>query len=80
MAKAAEQAFTRWTEWTVRRHTTYGLGDTPAKVRETFWNLIARADREPIPFEGQTLLPVTASEPTTARSSTSRSPPNGSPG
>ncbi|RPK37326.1 Tripeptidyl aminopeptidase precursor [Streptomyces sp. ADI92-24] len=55
MAKAAERAFTRWTEWTARRHTTYGLGDTPAKVRQTFWNLIARADREPLPFDGQTL-------------------------
>ncbi|MEU0835786.1 alpha/beta hydrolase [Streptomyces sp. NPDC005969] len=55
MAKAAEQAFTRWTEWTARRHTTYGLGDTPAKVRETFWNLIARANRKPIAFEGETL-------------------------
>lgn len=55
MAKAAEQAFTRWTEWTARRHTTCGLRDTPAKVRQTFWNLIARADREPLPSDGQTL-------------------------
>ncbi|MEU1373759.1 alpha/beta hydrolase [Streptomyces triculaminicus] len=55
MAKAAEQAFTRWTEWTARRHTTYGLGDTPAKVRETFRDLIAQANRKPIRFEGRTL-------------------------
>ncbi|MEV6954251.1 alpha/beta hydrolase [Streptomyces sp. NPDC051183] len=55
MAKAAEHAFTRWTAWTASRHTTYGLGDTPAEVRETYWDLIARANRRPIPFEGQTL-------------------------
>ncbi|MGW2166909.1 alpha/beta fold hydrolase [Streptomyces nondiastaticus] len=55
MAKAAEQAFTRWTAWAARRHTTYGLGDTPAKVRTTYWDLIARANRTPIQFEGQTL-------------------------
>ncbi|WP_327412018.1 alpha/beta fold hydrolase [Streptomyces sp. NBC_01233] len=55
MAKAAEQAFTRWTAWTARRHTTYGLGDTPAKVRKTYWDLIARANRKPVLFEGQTL-------------------------
>ncbi|MEU7023212.1 alpha/beta hydrolase [Streptomyces sp. NPDC046203] len=55
MAKAAEHAFTRWTEWTAGRHATYGLGDTPAEVRETFRNLIARADRTPVVFEGQPL-------------------------
>ncbi|MGH4034093.1 alpha/beta hydrolase [Actinomycetota bacterium Odt1-20B] len=55
MAKAAEQAFTRWTVWTARRHTAYGLGDTPAKVRKTYWNLIAQANRKPIPFQGQAL-------------------------
>ncbi|MFI1170122.1 alpha/beta hydrolase [Streptomyces melanogenes] len=55
MAKAAEQAFTRWTAWTARRHTAYGLGDTPAKVRKTYWDLIARANRKPIPFEGHAL-------------------------
>ncbi|QEU93926.1 alpha/beta hydrolase [Streptomyces kanamyceticus] len=55
MAKAAEHAFTRWTAWTARRHAAYGLGDTPAKVRKTYWDLIARANREPIVFEGQPL-------------------------
>ncbi|MCN9244418.1 alpha/beta hydrolase [Streptomyces sp. RY43-2] len=55
MAKAAEQAFTRWTRWAARRHTTYALGATPAEVRETYWKLIAQADRAPITFEGQTL-------------------------
>ncbi|MEU9375937.1 alpha/beta hydrolase [Streptomyces sp. NPDC048255] len=55
MAKAAEQAFTRWTSWTANRHTTYGLGDTPAEVRKTYWDLIERANHKPISFEGQTL-------------------------
>ncbi|MGW1075241.1 alpha/beta hydrolase [Streptomyces sp. NPDC002537] len=54
-AKADEQAFTRWAEWTAARHKTYGLGDTPAEVRRTFWDLVAQADRKPVPFEGQTL-------------------------
>lgn len=55
MAKAAEQAFTRWSEWAAARHTTYGLGKTPAEVRRTYWDLIAQADRKPIPFRGQAL-------------------------
>lgn len=48
MAKRAEPAFTRWTRWTARRHTAYGLGRTPAAVRRTFWDLVATADRTPI--------------------------------
>ncbi|MCC3766715.1 alpha/beta hydrolase [Streptomyces sp. UNOC14_S4] len=55
MAKAAEQAFTRWTEWAAARHATYGLGGTPAEVRKTYWDLIARANREPVHIEGQAL-------------------------
>ncbi|MFJ2769113.1 alpha/beta hydrolase [Streptomyces sp. NPDC087300] len=55
MAKAAEQAFTRWTAWTARRHAAYGLGSTPAEVRKTYWDLIARANREPVLFGGQAL-------------------------
>ncbi|MEU7699962.1 alpha/beta hydrolase [Streptomyces sp. NPDC039028] len=54
-AEGAEPAFTRWTEWTAERHATYGLGDTPARVSKTFWDLVARADREPIEIQG-TLL------------------------
>ncbi|MFJ4906302.1 alpha/beta fold hydrolase [Streptomyces sp. NPDC093249] len=54
-AEGAEPAFTRWTTWTAERHTTYGLGATPAAVRQTFWDLVARADRKPIDLEG-TLL------------------------
>ncbi|MGG2461561.1 alpha/beta hydrolase [Streptomyces sp. RGM 3693] len=52
MAERAEPAFTRWTAWTARRHGTYGLGRTPAEVRRTFWDLVARADREPIDYGG----------------------------
>ncbi|MER5965711.1 alpha/beta hydrolase [Streptomyces sp. NPDC002057] len=54
-AEGAEPAFTRWSAWTAERHATYGLGDTPAKVRTTFWDLVARADRQPIELDG-TLL------------------------
>lgn len=55
MAKAAEDAFTRWAGWTARRNEEYGLGATPAAVRAAFWDLVARADREPVLFEGQPL-------------------------
>ncbi|TFE48121.1 alpha/beta hydrolase [Streptomyces sp. ICN441] len=58
-AEGAEPAFTRWTEWTAKRHTTYKLGDTPAKVRTTFWDLVARADRKPIDLDG---TPVTGDD------------------
>ncbi|MEU3777531.1 alpha/beta hydrolase [Streptomyces sp. NPDC032472] len=52
-ASEAEPAFTRWTQWTAERNGEFGLGDTPAAVSKTFWDLVARADREPIEFEGQ---------------------------
>ncbi|AOR36516.1 hydrolase [Streptomyces fodineus] len=54
-AEGTEPAFTRWTEWTAQRHGTYRLGDTPAQVRKTFWDLIARADRTPIDDGGAKL-------------------------
>ncbi|MEU6672180.1 alpha/beta hydrolase [Streptomyces sp. NPDC046727] len=54
-AEGSEPAFTRWTKWTAQRHRTYKLGDTPAKVKKTFWDLIARADRTPIDDGGQKL-------------------------
>ncbi|WP_411158503.1 alpha/beta hydrolase [Streptomyces sp. CBMA291] len=54
-AEGTEPAFTRWTQWTAARHTTYGLGETPDAVRKTFWDLVAQADRKPIDLEG-TLL------------------------
>ncbi|MBH1934848.1 alpha/beta fold hydrolase [Streptomyces sp. AV19] len=48
MAEGTEPAFTRWSRWTAQRHTTYKLGTTPAEVRKTFRDLIARAGRKPI--------------------------------
>ncbi|GHG47844.1 alpha/beta hydrolase [Streptomyces griseocarneus] len=55
MAEGTEPAFARWSRWTAERHTTYKLGDTPAEVRKTFWDLIARADREAIVHKEQSL-------------------------
>ncbi|MEU1945904.1 alpha/beta hydrolase [Streptomyces sp. NPDC020125] len=54
-AEGAEPAFTRWSEWTAQRHSTYKLGKTPEAVRKTFWDLVAQADREPIELDGQKL-------------------------
>lgn len=54
-ATEAEPAFTRWTQWAALRAGQYHLGETPAAVSKTFWDLVARADRDPIVFEGQKL-------------------------
>ncbi|MFJ5923929.1 alpha/beta hydrolase [Kitasatospora sp. NPDC092948] len=54
-APAAELAFTRWTEWAAARNATYGLGATAADVRRTFWDLVAQADRTPVPTENGSL-------------------------
>ncbi|MEU6772259.1 alpha/beta hydrolase [Streptomyces sp. NPDC046759] len=54
-AEGTEPAFTRWTKWTAQHDRTYRLGDTPAKVKKTFWDLIARADRTPIDANGEKL-------------------------
>ncbi len=51
-AQDAEAAFTRWTGWAAARDAAYGLGATPAQVRGSFWELVARADRTPVPTEG----------------------------
>lgn len=48
MAEGTEPAFVRWSEWAARRHTVYQLGTTPAEVRRTFWDIVARANREPV--------------------------------
>ncbi|QDQ14234.1 alpha/beta hydrolase [Streptomyces spectabilis] len=55
MAEGTEPAFARWSRWTARRHAAYGLGTTSAEVRRTFWDLVARADREPIVLDGHRL-------------------------
>ncbi|MFF3916913.1 alpha/beta hydrolase [Streptomyces sp. NPDC001852] len=54
-AEGTEPAFTRWTKWTAQRDRTYRLGNTPAEVKKTFWDLIARADRTPIDEGGEKL-------------------------
>ncbi|MGW7411149.1 alpha/beta hydrolase [Streptomyces sp. NPDC054863] len=55
MAEGTEPAFVRWSAWTARRHTAYGLGGTPAEVRRTFWGLIDRADRNPLVLDGKSV-------------------------
>ncbi|MFD9339109.1 alpha/beta hydrolase [Streptomyces sp. NPDC060028] len=49
-ATAVEPAFERWTKWAAERSDTYGIGATPEAVAEAFWALVARADRDPIPY------------------------------
>ena len=54
-AEGTEPAFTRWTEWTAKRNSTYKLGKTPQAVRKTFYDLVAQADRKPIVLDGAVL-------------------------
>ncbi|MGW7346498.1 alpha/beta hydrolase [Streptomyces sp. NPDC054854] len=54
-ATEAEPAFARWTRWTAERDAEFGLGSTPGAVSKSFWDLVARADREPVEFEGMKL-------------------------
>lgn len=45
----AELAFPGFTRWAAQRHTAYGLGRTPQEVRNTYFAIGERLDREPIP-------------------------------
>ncbi|MFE7131563.1 alpha/beta hydrolase [Streptomyces sp. NPDC057638] len=54
-----EKAFDRWARWTAERSDTYGLGTTPKAVSDTFWRIVARADRAPIVTGG---IPLTGDE------------------
>ncbi|MFF5446222.1 alpha/beta hydrolase [Streptomyces sp. NPDC012888] len=54
-ATDAEPAFARWSRWTAERNAQYHLGATPQAVSRTFWDLVARADREPIEIDGMKL-------------------------
>ncbi|MER5811204.1 alpha/beta hydrolase [Streptomyces sp. NPDC002033] len=54
-ATEAEPAFARWTRWTAPRDGEFHLGTTPQAVSRTFWDLVARADRDPIVLDGQKL-------------------------
>ncbi|MFE0425064.1 alpha/beta hydrolase [Streptomyces sp. NPDC058953] len=47
-ASETEKAFHRWTRWAAERDARYGLGGTPDAVAETFWNIVAQAERKPI--------------------------------
>ncbi|MGW6984585.1 alpha/beta hydrolase [Streptomyces sp. NPDC054932] len=51
-ATEAEPAFARWTQWAAQRSAEHQLGETPKAVSETFWGLVARADKEPIDLDG----------------------------
>ncbi|MER7408493.1 alpha/beta hydrolase [Streptomyces sp. NPDC000070] len=55
MAAGAEPAFKDWSRLIARRDSTYHLGDTPAKVRAAFRQLVARADRTPLLYQGDDL-------------------------
>ncbi|WP_051807937.1 alpha/beta fold hydrolase [Streptomyces sp. NRRL F-2664] len=52
-ATESEPAFTRWTKWAAERNADFGLGDSPQAVSDTFWALVARADKEPIKIESR---------------------------
>ncbi|MFE5119577.1 alpha/beta hydrolase [Streptomyces sp. NPDC056669] len=48
-ATAANEAFLdTWAAWAARRHTVYGFGDTPAKVRATVEGIARQAARTPL--------------------------------
>ncbi|MCO8277922.1 alpha/beta hydrolase [Actinoplanes sp. TRM 88003] len=44
-----EQAFPGFARWAASRHTSYGLGRTPAQVRATYFTLAERLDKQPLP-------------------------------
>ncbi|MCT9082587.1 alpha/beta hydrolase [Streptomyces fulvoviolaceus] len=52
-ATGTEPAFRDWSRLIARRDGTYHLGDTAAKVRDTFRRLVTRADRTPLLYEGK---------------------------
>ncbi len=47
-----QPAFEDWSRLIPRRGHIYHLGNTPAKVRAAFWQLVARADRTPLLYQG----------------------------
>ncbi|MGE6737946.1 alpha/beta fold hydrolase, partial [Streptomyces sp. NPDC059900] len=54
-APESERAFQRWAKWTAAHDATYRLGDTPAAVSKSFWDVVARADRDPVVVDGTPL-------------------------
>ena len=49
-----EQAFPGFARWAAARHSSYGLGRTPAQIRATYFALAERLDDQPLPsFDGR---------------------------
>ncbi|MCQ8835584.1 alpha/beta hydrolase [Streptomyces malaysiensis] len=46
-ALGMEDTFPDFAKWAAARHDTYGLGATPAQVRETYFSIAERLDKEP---------------------------------
>ncbi|WP_030560356.1 alpha/beta fold hydrolase [Streptomyces aureocirculatus] len=51
----AERALDEWAAWTARRHAAYRLGRTAAEVRARVEEVLAHAERRPLPVAGQRL-------------------------
>ncbi|MFD9884237.1 alpha/beta fold hydrolase [Streptomyces alboflavus] len=51
----AERALDEWAAWTARHHTTYRLGRTADRVRAHVEEVLAHAERRPLPVAGQRL-------------------------
>lgn len=48
-AHGFEETFPDFAAWAAKRHGSYGLGRTPAEVRQTYFTLAERLDRTPAP-------------------------------
>ncbi|KOG90241.1 hypothetical protein ADK38_09825, partial [Streptomyces varsoviensis] len=46
--QANEEFLDAWARWAAPRNSTYGFGDTPAKVRATVEGIARQAAREPL--------------------------------
>ncbi|WP_410813472.1 alpha/beta hydrolase [Micromonospora sp. 067-2] len=47
-----EETFGDFANWAAARHDVYGLGRTPAQVRETYFRVAERLDKTPLPTGG----------------------------
>jgi pimeloyl-ACP methyl ester carboxylesterase len=47
-AQGMEQTFPDFAKWAAKRHTAYGLGQTPAQVRATYFETAEQLDRNPV--------------------------------
>ncbi|MFD4402527.1 alpha/beta hydrolase [Nocardia sp. NPDC058499] len=46
--RGMEETFPDFAKWAAARHDTYGLGRTPQEVRETYFTLAERLDKNPV--------------------------------